>query len=201
MRRIHAVKIDTPEYYDTLVWPPEVNERPYYDATRMRELLRRVKAGDRVADLGAGCFGAAQYAVEKDYLDAHFVAVDSSKAAAKLVMERIGARRDRFEYIVADCAHSPLETASFEVVMSGEVIEHFEDPRELAAEMARLTKPGGWMNLSTVNDQCPNALQREYPEHLWAFEPEDLVGFFRPYGEARYYLFGDYHMIECQRAK
>lgn len=38
-----------------------------------------------------------------------------------------------------------------------------------------------------------------YPEHLWEFTPEDLIGLFSLYGQARHFLVGNYHFIECQK--
>ncbi|MCK4500366.1 hypothetical protein KAU11_07705, partial [Candidatus Babeliales bacterium] len=77
---------------------------------------------------------------------------------------------------------------------------HMEDPAAFAGELARITKPGGWISISTVNTKSENAIKHgEYPEHLWEFTPEDLTGFFKPFGEVIYEELGDYHLIYCKR--
>lgn len=47
----------------------------------------------------------------------------------------------------------PFDDASFDVVVSSEVIEHVDDPVGHIAEIARLLRPGGKMSLSTP---CPS---------------------------------------------
>jgi len=202
MRRLHEKKIDDAKYYET-IWAEETNERPYYDATRQRELLKHVKEGDRVIELGAGCFGAAQYAAENLKLKAAFVCLDQSYTARDVVMKSIRSLPKppfiSFDYILGETDKAPFPEGWFDVVIAGELIEHYEDPSDLAREMARLCRHGGWITLSSVDDQCENARKLEYPEHLWAFEPQDLENLFSPYGRTRYYVFGDYHMIECHK--
>ena len=73
-------------------------------------------------------------------------------------------------------------------------------PAELATEMARVCAVGGWITLSSVDTECENAKKRNYPEHLWEFEPIDLVLMFAPYGETKHSYVGDYHFVECKRA-
>jgi SAM-dependent methyltransferase len=51
--------------------------------------------------------------------------------------------------------HLPFAAAVFDAVLSNEVIEHVQDDRAYAAEMARVTKPGGCLFIF-----CPN---RWYP--------------------------------------
>ncbi len=199
MIRINEKKIDTPEYYDTLIWPSEMNTRPYYDGVRQRALGRYAKPGCRLVDLGAGCFGTAQYLAEQIKLPAELFCVDYSKAARDIVVKAL-AGVSNFSYVVADVLDTPLRQAWFDCVVAGEIIEHIEEPWRLAREMARLCKPGGWMTLSTVNPDCSNAIKHgPYPEHIWRFEPEELRTMFALYGAATYELVGDYHFVSCQR--
>ena len=57
------------------------------------------------------------------------------------------------------------------------------------------------ITLSTVDTHCENAIKHgDYPEHLWEFTPEDLVGFFEPYCEnVKFELVGDYQMIYARK--
>jgi 2-polyprenyl-3-methyl-5-hydroxy-6-metoxy-1,4-benzoquinol methylase len=75
-----------------------------------------------------------------------------------------------------------------------------EHPSLLVAEMARVCKPGGWLIISTLDDTCDAAQAHgDYPEHLWSFTPDELLGYFRPYGTPTYELVGHYHMVYCQK--
>jgi SAM-dependent methyltransferase len=45
----------------------------------------------------------------------------------------------------------PLEDGYADVVVSAETIEHLENPRALMRELVRLTRPGGWVFVTTPN--------------------------------------------------
>lgn len=46
----------------------------------------------------------------------------------------------------------PLETASVDFAFSTEVIEHVENPRHFMREIVRITRPGGFIFISTPNN-------------------------------------------------
>jgi ubiquinone/menaquinone biosynthesis C-methylase UbiE len=192
MKRIHETKIDDAKFYEK-VWAEEYNARPYFDAVRMRALIRDVKDGDKVIDVGAGVFGAVQYIAEKTGLKCSLTAYDQSYTAKEIV-ENIA---PQINYIVGECEGKlPFEDNSFDVVIAGELIEHMEDPATFCSELARICKVGGSVALSTVDTNCPNAIKHgDYAEHIWEFTPEDLLAFFTPFGDARYEVVGDYHFI------
>lgn len=207
MNRLHEAKIDDAAYYER-VWSTEYDTKPYYDAVRQRALLKYVERGNRVVDLGAGCFGAVQYLAQNfpELSDCKLYAVDQSWTAKDLVLQadyRPGTKlfnNPNFHYILSDADNTPLRDGWFDCVISGELIEHFEDPMDLVREMVRLCKPGGWITLSTVDTNCPNAKAHgDYPEHIWEFDPEDLVGFFKDFGKAKHSFVGDYHFVEVQK--
>jgi 2-polyprenyl-3-methyl-5-hydroxy-6-metoxy-1,4-benzoquinol methylase len=45
----------------------------------------------------------------------------------------------------------PLDDASVDTAAAIEVIEHLENPRAFMRELARVTKPGGWVAITTPN--------------------------------------------------
>lgn len=195
MKRLHEFKIDDAKYYEK-VWADEFNTRPYYDAVRQRALIKYVKDGDKVIDVGAGVFGSCQFIVESTKLQCSLFAFDQSYTA-KEIINRIA---PQITYLIGDCSlRLPFEDDTFDCVIAGEIIEHMENPADFAEELMRICKPDGMLSLSTVNPHCENAKNRDYPEHLWEFTPEELVGFFLSFGETRYEVVGDYHFIYCKK--
>ena len=195
MKRLREKKIDTPEFYEK-IWNKETNERPYYDAVRQRALIKHVKDSDTVLDVGAGVYGACQYIAEETDLRTILTCLDFSYTA-KDIVDRM---KLPIEYKVGNADKTKFSNGSFNIVIAGELIEHMEDPAAFAKELARITQPGGWISISTVNTKSENAIKHgEYIEHLWEFTPEDLTGFFKPFGEVTYEKLGDYHLIYCKR--
>lgn len=79
---------------------------------------------------------------------------DFSASALRIAQQKISAPgRDgtRVALTQADAHHLPYATASFDMVISCETIEHLVDPRAALAEMARVCKPDGLLYLTTPN--------------------------------------------------
>ena len=81
-----------------------------------------------------------------------------------------------------------LPAASFDTVIAAEVIEHLENPREVAREWYRLLKPGGKLLLSTPNNESIRSLialivrghfiafdDSCYPAHITALVRKDIA--------------------------
>jgi SAM-dependent methyltransferase len=98
--------------------------------------------GDRVLDVacGPGYPGAAAAGRE-----ASVVGVDIAPAMVKLAA---GLRPD-LDFRVADCARLPFADAEFDVAISNFGLPHFADPEAVVIEMARVTRLGGRVALST----------------------------------------------------
>lgn len=198
MKRLHKKKIDDAKYYED-IWAKENEKRHnhHFDAVRLRALLEPVKENDFVADVGAGVFGSAEYAVRVLKMKARFNAYDQSYTAKKIVDERT---KGKLNYIVADCEKLPCDDEVFDVVMCGELIEHMEEPQKLVKELVRITKPGGYITLSTVDTECEQAKKHgDYPEHIWSFTKDDLINYFKPFGKVEFRLVGNYQFIKCKK--
>jgi 2-polyprenyl-3-methyl-5-hydroxy-6-metoxy-1,4-benzoquinol methylase len=92
-----------------------------------------------------------------------------------------------FHYHDLDSGRIPLPTGSGDVVVALETIEHLENPRAFFRDLHRLTRPGGWLIVTTPNQLSLlsiltlifkkrfNAFQDvHYPAHLSALLEIDL---------------------------
>jgi SAM-dependent methyltransferase len=61
---------------------------------------------------------------------------------------------DRARTLAASGENLPFETASFDIVMCDNVVDHAEDPRRIVEEICRVLKPGGLLYF-TVNVHHP----------------------------------------------
>ena len=193
MKRLTSVDLNTPEYYQKY-WSDPANAR--YDRVRLMVAIDKVKEGDKVLDVGAGVCSWVEYcALNNLRPGTELHAIDFSSRAK----EQVDAKKLNLTYHVGSALQLPFPDKSFDVVGCMETIEHMQNPADLARELARVTKPDGWVVLTTVNNHCEQAQLLDYPEHLWEFTPEDLVGLFSPYGDARYRVVGNYHTLSCWR--
>ena len=81
----------------------------------------------------------------------------------------------------------PLPSASFDAIISTEVIEHLENPRAVFREFGRLSRPGGVLLLTTPNQESVRSLlslvvrghfvdflDSSYPLHITPLLRQDL---------------------------
>ena len=194
MTRLHEENLNTAEHFNEL-WTRQGIHR--YDIERQKEFLKYIDSG-KALDVGAGLFGFAQYAIEFNLKpNVKFHAIDFSENALALAKQKAPS----LKCTLADFSKRiPFENDCFDMVGSGEVIEHMEDPKAFAKELVRVCRPQGFIVISTVDTNCVAAKAHgDYPEHLYEFTKEDLIGFFSPYGATAWRLLGNYHMIYCRK--
>lgn len=86
-----------------------------------------------------------------------------------------------------DAAALPLADGAADVTAAVETIEHLDNPRAFMRELARITKPGGWVVVTTPNQLSALSLltliakgrfsafqERDYPAHRTALLEIDL---------------------------
>ncbi len=94
----------------------------------------------------------------------------------------------RFHLVDGDTGKVPAADGAYDVVISVETIEHLENPRAFMRELARLTKPGGWLMVTTPNQlsflsKATLVFKNHftffgkdwYPSHLSALLEVDLI--------------------------
>ena len=133
-----------PRPYHEAVWEElEGNLQPSDWPARRRFLLDRVRAGQRILDLGCG---EGQFAAELQRAGAEVLAVD----VAQEPLRRARAAHPELELSLIACEGEwELPDASFDVVWAGEVIEHVADTAGWLSEVRRVLRPGGTLLLST----------------------------------------------------
>jgi SAM-dependent methyltransferase len=136
---------------DAQSWLPTVaslRRRFYPDAIArdpvavfVQRLDRAVKPGDRVLDLGAGAGELSHYRLKRRVRQLVGVDLDPRVGQNPLLDAGIG----------ADIYALPFRDNSFDVVFSIYVLEHVDRPSALAAEVARVLRPGGRCIFLTPN--------------------------------------------------
>jgi len=97
------------------------------------------------------------------------------------VLASIQTRRSNIERVLLeDMTRCSLPSASFDGVVSVEVIEHVPDDDAFMAQVARVLRPRGWCYFTTPNgDYVKNEPPNYNPDHLRHYtrrELEDLLG-------------------------
>jgi SAM-dependent methyltransferase len=115
------------------------------------EAARRIAPSARVLEVGCGAgYGAAHLAGSV----AELVATDFSDDA----VAHARAAHPSVRFVRAGALDLPFDAHSFDAIVSFQVIEHIEDDRRYARELARVLRPGGALYLTT-----PNRLTRLLP--------------------------------------
>ena len=123
--------------------------RHFYTAAFPPLLLETVEehTGGVIADLGAGDGATLRALEQRGLLGDIAYAVDLSRER----VARAEGISPRIRGIVADATHvDTLANGSIDGVIVSQVIEHLEDDRALAPEIARLLRHGGWWYVGTV---------------------------------------------------
>ncbi|MEZ4223114.1 MAG: methyltransferase domain-containing protein [Polyangiaceae bacterium] len=120
-------------------------ERDRDNVVRIEEVERILSRGRRGTLLDLGC-GDGRIGERLQRLGYQVTGLDVSGAALD------HARRRGLGTIVGDVSEAlPIESASFDAVFAGEVIEHLFAPDAFLAEVFRVLRPGGRVVLTTPN--------------------------------------------------
>ncbi|WP_422030566.1 class I SAM-dependent methyltransferase [Roseovarius sp.] len=105
--------------------------------------------GERVLDIGTGTGRAARMAAE---MGAEVTGVDIAAPLLEAARELSAHLRGRLSFRQAEAEALPFEDAAFDGVLSTYGVMFASQPKTAAAELARVTRPGGRMVLLTWLD-------------------------------------------------
>ncbi len=127
-----------------------------------------------VVDIGCGAGTLSRLWAE----DGHRVfGLDINQPLIELAQQRADEEGSDIQYSVGTANDLPWESASKDVCLVPELLEHVTDWQTCLDEFARILKPGGVLYLSTNNTLCP--IQQEFTLPLYSWYP----GFAKRYFE------------------
>jgi 2-polyprenyl-3-methyl-5-hydroxy-6-metoxy-1,4-benzoquinol methylase len=86
------------------------------------------------------------------------------------------------DLLIQDMTQSTIEEASYDAVISVEVIEHIVEDELFVKNIAKVIKPGGWAYLTTPNgDYIKNTGPDKNPDHVRHYTKEQLQAILEAY--------------------
>jgi 2-polyprenyl-3-methyl-5-hydroxy-6-metoxy-1,4-benzoquinol methylase len=146
--------------------------------TMIEETLTDLQLGGRILDYGAGLGNLSKRLLSMRRFESLCAAdiMDKPDGLAGVVWLR-------------EDLNNPIQgyASYFEVVVAAEVIKHLENPRSMVRDLFRLCRPGGYIVLTTPNNESLRALislvvrghyvafnDSGYPAHITALLRKDL---------------------------
>ena len=127
---------------DTELYDPKRRDvYNFIDETKVRYLRPLLPPGGNALEVGAGSGRLLiRLGRERPY---RLVALDYAPYAVRAVRENLRRSGQPGDAIFGDALALPFADASFDVVLSGGLLEHFREPGAVIREMVRLLRPGG----------------------------------------------------------
>jgi ubiquinone/menaquinone biosynthesis C-methylase UbiE len=173
MKSTNNEQINTKVYWDYIYNTPAKKKEYWQRTSRFFTLVDLIKDGDKFLDIGCGV-GVPASIINEKKKDVETWGVDISG-------DVIEANKKEMPYAKWFQGYAEslkfLPNNYFDVIFSGEVIEHMTDPSHLFEESYRLLKSGGKLVIST-----PHEDKIRSSEHVWYFDEDDICSFFENAG-------------------
>ncbi len=158
---------------EDLGYPPELATVPEAAAESFAGVanpfsLGRLEPGEKIADLGCGAGTDSLVAAEMVGAGGHVTGIDMTPemlAKARTAVEELGA--ENVDFVEGEIEHLPFDDASIDVVISNGVIDLVPDKDAVFAEIFRVLRPGGRIQLADVTIQNPVSEEGRRNIDLW----------------------------------
>jgi sarcosine/dimethylglycine N-methyltransferase len=137
-----------------------------------RELLEvaRIRADDRVLDIGAGLAGSARLLATSVGCRVDCIEMSPDYCVGAVLLNRLTGLEDRIEVHEGSALELPFADDSFDVVWMQNVGMNIADKRTLYEEISRVLKPGGRY---AFQEMTAGKVATSYFPLPWASEPAD----------------------------
>jgi len=158
---------------EDLDYPPELATVPEAAAESFAGVanpfsLGRLEPGEKVADLGCGAGTDSLVAAQMVGAQGHVTGIDMTPemlAKARAAAQELGAAN--VDFVEGEIEHLPFAEAAIDVVISNGVIDLVPDKDAVFAEIFRVLRPGGRMQLADVTIQNPVSEEGRRNIDLW----------------------------------
>jgi SAM-dependent methyltransferase len=130
--------------------------------------MGRLRPGERVLDLGSGAGTDSLIAAQMVGEEGSVTAIDMTPqmlAKSRAAAATMGATN--VEFVEAEAESLPFPDASFDVVISNGVIDLIPDKDAVFAELHRVLRPGGRIQIADVTIQNPVSEEGRRKIDLW----------------------------------
>ena len=143
-----AAAWDRPLRVTELYDPARRDVYNFIDETKVRHLRPLLPPSGNAIEVGAGSGRLLiRLGQERPY---RLVAVDYAPYSVRAVRENLRRSGKTGDALFGDALALPFADASFDVVLSGGLLEHFREPGAVVREMARVLRPGGLLYADIV---------------------------------------------------
>lgn len=121
---------------DATYWPNQIDER------KLKFIRPSLPQAGTAVEVGCGSARFLAH-VGRASPKLHLIAVDESPNALKLTQRTAAAFNVKIEARQSKVEHLPFETGSVDLLLSGGLMEHFQDPVPILKEMLRVLRVDG----------------------------------------------------------
>lgn len=178
---------DVKTFFEAVASDWDTMRLAYYDERVIETLADRaaLDGSQTVLDVGTGtgfvAAGLASHARRVIALDHSPAMLDVARRnLAELDVENV-------ELTEADLVTLPLAEDSVDAAVANMVLHHVEDPGGMLSEMARVTRPGGWVAITDEVEHRYRWMRAEHADVWLGFTQDQVEGFF---GSARLVRYG-----------